>query len=450
MRNKLKSLLAKIKNNSFVSSVFKVGTGQLIAQCLSLISVPILSRIYSDTAYGDTALITSTASLLINISLLGLSSAVMNPESDDESKAVFTTATITNVLISTAFTLFYALFMHQKKLFDVSESYYAALVLMWLYTVTSSFSSLMSTYANRKGRYNLLFFNPIIGAVLQFAIAVPLGLLGFGFKGFMLTHICSSVGISIHLLRYDNPIKKDYSIHDFKAVVKKYKDYILFQYPSNFIGNFGIEYPTQFLGRVFTTQELGGYSLCCRVMAYPIRLIAAPIATVYFKTATEYHREGKNLADFTYKMILKILAVSVVPIIVFIFVSEPLFAFVLGEKWRSAGALASVLIIQYALQFCTSTTTYCLVAIGKQQINFLVTVVHLLLAIISCNVGYKVFGTMAATVFCYSLGNCIYNIYEMATIFFCLDKKYLARFLPLSAAYTILMYGVVFVHQTIL
>ena len=86
--SRIHNAFEKIKNSTFFVSVFKVGSGQLIAQIFSLISVPILSRIYADVAYGDTALITSTAAILTNISTFGLSSAIMKPREDEEAKVV--------------------------------------------------------------------------------------------------------------------------------------------------------------------------------------------------------------------------------------------------------------------------------------------------------------------------------------------------------------------------
>lgn len=442
----IKNWLEKLKKSSFFVSVFKVGSGQLIAQLLAVVSIPILSRIYNDVAYGDAAMITSTAAILIHFSTLGLNSAVMKPQDDEESKTVFTTAFLVNLSICSLFTAVCAVLFSKFKIFDVSGSYHTALFLMWLYTIFFANSSLLTVYANRKGAYNKLFFNPIIGAVAQFAVAIPLGLAGLGYKGFIITYIVQNLSICLHLMWKDLPFARHYGFSDFKRVMREYKDYVLFQYPSNFVGNVAIEYPTQYLGHIFNTQQLGGYSLCVRVMKYPIRLIAAPISTVYFRTATLYHREGKNLAEFTYKMISKILLISLVPVALFILVSEPVFAFVLGENWRDAGALAAFLVIQYVLLFCSQTTSYCRVSIDRQKMNLFISFVRLFVAMLSCVLGYVIFGTLTATVFCYSLGQCVYNIFDLSVNFYCLDRIYLKKFLLISCTYTLVMYAFVLVH----
>lgn len=441
MKNPIFGKIQKFRKNQFFVSVFKVGSGQFIAQAMSLLSVPILSRIYSDLSYGDTAIITSTASILINVAALGLTSAIMKPEDDDEAKIVFTTAAAVNFIIVTVFVLICALLGHKIELFSVSGSYGLALVIMWMYATLYSMSLLLGVYANRKKQYDRLFMNPIIGSITNFVIAIPLGLLGFGYEGFMITNIIQYLCICVHMMWGNNPFASHYRFRDFRYVICTYKEYILFQYPSNFIENFGIEYPTQYLGRVFTAQQLGGYSLCARVMQYPIRLIAAPISTVYFRTATEYQRQGKNLAEFTFKMIRGVLLISAVPVALFILTSEWLFAFAFGRTWREAGTLAGFLVVQYVLLFCSQTVSYCRVSIGKQKVNLGVSVVRLVVTAVSCTAGYALFGDMEPTVLCFSLGQCAYNIYDMAINFYCMsaNKRCLWKYLAISVPYALVM-----------
>lgn len=448
--NAFRSAIEKLKNSSFCVSVFKVGSGELIAQILSLISVPILSRIYSDAAYGEVALITSTAAVVLNLSTLGFNAAIMKPKDDEQSRKVFTTAFLANFVICSGFTAFYAFFSKKKQLFSVSGSYGLALLMMWSYCMLYETKSLMIVYLNRKQKYNKLFFNPIIGSASNLLVAVPLGLLGFGFEGFMLTYILQDLAICTLMIWGDSPFRRHYKLRDFVSVIVEYKEYILFHLPADFMRNTSIEYPTLYMGRVFPSGELGDYSMCERILKLPIRLIAAPISTVYFRTASEYHREGRNLADFTFKMVFRILLISILPVAFFMFISEPLFALVLGKTWREAGALASFLIVQYVLMFCAQTTSYCRVSIGRQKTDLAVSLVRFAIAVVSCFIGFYEFHTMRGTVVCYSIGQCIYNIFDLAASFYCMEKKYVKKYLVLSISYSLLMYAVLMIKGIVL
>lgn len=439
----MSQFINKLKNSLFFKSVFKVGSGQLIAQLISIFSVPILSRIYSSTAYGDHALVVSTASIIIYVSTLGLSSAIMKPEDNEEAKKVFSAAFLANAFICTLVSAVFLLIQKWKTIFSVSGSFSVAILLMWLYMLVFNTSQLLTVYINKKGKYNKLFFNPIIGAAANFILAIPLGLFGLGYTGFMITSIVNYGIVCWHLAKGDNPIPQFFSLRDFTRILKEYKEYVLFQCPSNFVENTAIEYPTQFLGRTFSTTELGGYSMCLRVLKYPLRLVAAPISTVYFRTATELHREGKNLAEFTYNMISKCLLFSFVPVAICIWFAEPIFAFALGESWRNAGTIASVLSVQYVMLFCSQCTAYCRVSINKQKTNLYYSIIHFIVLIFACSLGYAITGTLLGTIVGFSIAQTLSYIFDMSLNFYYLNKTFLRKYLVLAVCFSVLIYTII-------
>lgn len=428
-----------LHGNGFFQSVIKVGGGNLIGQAIAIITTPILSRIYSDVAYGDRAIIVSTAAIIINLSTLGLNSAIMKPEDDEESKMVFTTALYMNIAVSTVVALISVVLQNFFHLIDVSGSYGIALLLTWLYMIIYTAQSLVLIYTNRKGQYNRLFFNPIIGAVANIVLAIPLGLAGFGYEGFLVTTIISQFIQVVHMAWKDNPIYKHFHWRDFVHVLKDNKEYILFQYPSNFLSNTATEYPTQFLGRNFSSGELGSYSMCLNILKYPIRLISAPVSTVYFRTATEYYRQGKNLADFTYKMISKILIYSLIPVAFCCVFSEKIFAFTLGTTWTMAGTIAAIKAVEYVMLFCSDCVSYCRVSIGKQRSNLIYAIIRIVVIIVFSGTGYALFHTLMGTIVMITVGNTLLNVLDMALNFYWLNKKYLFKYSVLASIYVLLI-----------
>lgn len=322
--------------------------------------------------------------------------------------------------------------------------------LVRLYIIIWNTETMSLVYTNRKGRYNKLFFNPIIGAVCNLLIAIPLGLLGFGFSGFLITTIVSQTIMTVHMTWGDSPFYKSFRVRDGIYVIKKYKEYILFQCPSNFVGNTATEMPAQILNRYFTTQEFSGYSMCLRVLKYPLRLVASPISTVYFKTASQYHKEGKNLAQFTYKMVSKVLIISFVPVAICCVIAEPIFGFFLGSQWRDAGTVAAVLATQYVMLFCSQCVGYCRVTIGRQKANLGFSVFRLVMITVACIVGHSITGTMLGTVLSFSAANSILYALDMGLNFYFLDRKYLHKYLILSFGYIVLMGCVVGIKLIVL
>lgn len=446
MLDKLRRL---VESKGFFSSALKVGSGQLISQALSLISVPILSRVYSESAYGDRAILISTAAIIINLSTMGLNSAIMKPAEDNEAKKVLTTAVLTNFIISTVVVLICASLENVFHLFDITGSYLLSMVLLWLYMVLYMTQMLIAIYTNRRGKYNKLFVNPIIGAVANFVLSIPLGLLGWGYEGFIISTIIVQIILIIHMSWKDIPFYLNYRIKDFIYVLRTYKDYIFFQYPSNFINNLATEYPTQFLGGNFTSNELGYYSMCLNILKYPIRLVATPISNVYFKTASEYYREGKNLADFTFVLIRRILIFSIIPVSLCCFFSEKIFAFALGNNWASAGTIASIKAIEFVMLFCVDCVSYCRVCLGKQKSNLIFSIIKLLSIVVFAYVGFTISRSLMGTIIAITICNTILNIIDMAVNFYYLEKKYMLKYCMLTGLYVIIISVIVISKYTI-
>lgn len=440
MKNRIREIF---REKTFFKSVLKVGSGNLIGQTIAIVTTPILSRIYSDVAYGDKAIIVSTAAIICNLATIGLNSAIMKPEDNEEAKKVFSTAFYLNIFVSVAICASCLALNHWFRLIDVTGSYEIAIVLLLFYMMGNTTKALMLIYTNRRGRYNRLFFNPIIGAIANIVLAIPLGLIGFGYEGFLITTIVSDTIQIVHMGWKDIPIYRHYRVDDFKHVLKEYREYIFYQYPSNFLMNMGNEYPTQFLGRCFSAEELGSYSMCLSILKYPMRLISGPISTVYFRTATEYHRQGKDLADFTYKLVSKILLYSFMPVAICCVFSEKIFIFALGASWGMAGTIAAIKAVEYVMLFCSDCVSYCRVSIGKQRSNLIYTIIKLVTIICFSYIGYSTFHSLLGTITMITVGNTLLNIFDMSINFYHLNRKLLIKYIFIAFSYTLLIVGVI-------
>lgn len=437
---KLLHKFKRLKNNTFFASAFSIGSGKLISQFISIITVPLCSRLYSQEAYGEYGLLISTASIISSFVALGLSSAIMAPDDDVESKKVFMTAFWVQNLVETLFIIIVLAIMPVYRLYSVTGSYVLASLLLYFYMLLFNTRQLMSIFVNRRGLNRVLFVNPIIGSLCTLCITLPLGLLQVGYIGFLIAAILGEAIMCAQMIVRANPFLKKYGISDLIYVFKKYKAYTLYQMPANIISGLSVQYPTQFLSRTFGNTQLGSYSMSVQILRYPSQLVATPIGTVYFRTATQYNREGKNLASFTYKLITRIMLIAFIPIISIIVWGPQIFGFVLGSQWTEAGSLSSILILQYVLLFCSQCTSYCRVSLGRQKLNTLYAVVNLVVTIAACAIGYWTTHTLLGTVTVFTIGSCIVYIFDMWLNFRCM-RAYAAKYLSFAVIYSLLVLG---------
>lgn len=429
------NLIKKIKENDFIKGVLSIGSGNIIGQGISIITVPILSRIYSLEAYGEYGVITSFAIIITSFATLGLMSAIMAPKDGDESNSVFTAAFWTQLVLSSFLFIVFLLISPFHKLYNIDGSYYLSLVMSWLFVLFSNVKNVLYVSVNRKRMNKTLLWNPIIGGLGNIFVALPLGLLGFGYEGFMIAIILSESIMCIQMLLKYNPLQRNFSFKKYVDILKKYKDYILFQCPANVVQTYGTQYPVQFLSSKFDSNALGGFSMCEKLLKYPTTLIASPISMVYFRTAYTYSAKGHSIAELTYKMITKLMLVAFGPLVIIIFYGEPLFSFVLGSKWGVAGTMASILIYQYVLLFCAKCVSYCRVSIGRQKDNLLFYIINLVLIICTFLFSFFAFGSLIKVLIAYSIIKCLLQVIDMAFNFYCM-KQYFFKYLLFIGVYS--------------
>ena len=437
--------IRRVLKSEFIKSVFSIGSGNLIAQLISLVTVPILTRVYSNEAYGTYGVIASTVAIIVSFATLGLSSAIMAPKDDAESKKVLLTGICLQGVITVIIGVGACIVHPWYSLFTVEGSYYLAIAIMCIYVVVINMNSFLRVYVNRIGMNKILLVNPIIGSLCNFLIAIPLGLIGVGYVGFFIALIIGNAIMNVQMIVKSKPFEKTFRPSDIFRVIKEYKDFIIYQCPANLLSNAGTQWPVQYMSKLYDNAQMSYYTLACSVLQYPIRLIAAPIGTVYFRTASRYNREGRDLAGFTFKFTIGAMLLALLPMVIFVFWGGRICAFLLGDKWFETGKVAGIIILQYVLLFCTQCISYCRVSLGKQKANLMFGLISLLFTVVASFVGYKVFGSFLGTVIACTFARCVINVFDMALNFYYL-KKYLKQYLLFSIPYLVGVFALIVIN----
>lgn len=424
-----------IISNPFWNSVATLSFGQIIAQLINIFSIPIISRLYSQEAYGDFGLLVSIATIIIGVIGLGLGSAIMVPEKEEESKLILQVTFLLQIILSFLICLFLPPIINYKFIFYKNLTNLFTSMVLFLYITLTVLSSLLSVYINRLRLNKILFKNSLISAFSNFFITIPLGLLGLNAIGLYLSSVVSLIFINIHMLRKVNPFFKRVSISDIFHVFKIYRRFIIYQYPSNLIGTSTRQFPNQLIANNFGSNALGTYVMCTRVFGLPLSLIATPIQTVYFRFASQKFIEGaSDLADFTYSIVTKILLFLFIPLVIGMAFGREIFVFILGDQWAQSGTIASILGLQYVFEFAYNCVTYCRVSINKQNVNLYTSILQVILIFFSLLFGYYYFKSLIGTVLCFSIANLFFNIINISINFICLRKN-VVRFSVFSIVY---------------
>lgn len=430
----IKSIFDNIKNNSFWKSVTALSSGQIISLIINILTIPILSRIYPKEAFGEFAIIVSTAGIIIGFIGLGLGSAIMVPKTAEESEDILVSLFVVQVTITTVIAILLLITSEYYSFFDLSIPYFLGILFMYFYILLSNLSSLMAVYMNKLKQNRVLMLNPIIGAVSLVLIKIPFGLLNLDSIGLFVSTITATLLINIHLLRVKNPFKRKFSFKKAFQVFKTYKSFVIYQYPANLLNQLATQFPNQYINNKFGNSSLADLDMSNRVIQQPLNLIISPIQTVYFRVASEKVKNGEEIATFTYSLIKKALILGIIPVLLLTVLGEEIFGFILGEQWSIAGQIAAIMALNYLFFFTYGSITYARVIMNKQKSNLVSTIINIIITLVLIIGAFHFIGTNTSIIYAISIAGIIFNIMNIYITLKILNKNYL-KFLIISFLY---------------
>ena len=343
-------------------------SGTAAAQFIPLLSMPVLTRLYSPADYGALALATSIVTVVFLIATGTLDLAINLPREAEEAENLFLivlgSATLCATLLALSGLTERLVFGHTgHRLWYVP-------VALWL---TVAFQT-SSAWLNR-----VAAFRHLARARLVLALATTLGSLGFGWwlggeLGLFLGQLTGLVcGTAVALSAAEFWALRKRRTLDWvaiKATVHTHRNQPLWQLPSALVNTVANQIPLWFLQRLFGPSVLGQYVLMNRVLSAPTSLISASVGEVFRqRAATEWHETGACLK--TFNQFARGLGLVCVPVgLALIAFGPAAFELIFGIQWRQAGEFARLLGALFILHWAVNPLTYVLILSGRQKLNF--------------------------------------------------------------------------------
>lgn len=339
------SMMKKMSQQAFVYMLF-----QGVGFCVSLISFPIMIRVFSVQEYGDLALINATIAILLALAKCGLTTSFVRHyatyKSTKNLQLLFTTAISGSILVSLTIVLAYTLIVLLLK--ATMESYLVKIFLVaGLVILIRNLNNLFSAFFRAEERVmalNVLSLIYRIGSIatgLLICVFLLKGIYGYLigvilFEGSMVLFI----GITFY---------KE-AVGGIKSTSKEllYKLYF-YGFPLVFFETSSLIHDSsdRFLIKYFLdSTQVGIYSVGYNFSAYVQGLITAPLWMAVFPIYTKlWESSGKEATEAFLSRLLKYyLIVSVFLIFLVSGLSKELITILATEKYLSSADLIPFII----------------------------------------------------------------------------------------------------------
>jgi O-antigen/teichoic acid export membrane protein len=336
----------KIPQTGFSRGVAILGSGTAIAQVVTMLAAPLLTRLFQPKDFGVLAVYVSLLGICGVISSLMYHLAIPLPREDAEAANIL----ILSIFFVVCTSVFVAILTKVLSAQIISWTKAPALKpFLWLLPVGVlglGASEVLTQWAIRKKSFSIIAKTNIAKGAAQVGTQLGAGIIGLGPIGLIVGQLLGQTTGTSSLAR--DAIKNDWKVIrrvSYKTlcnVASRYRRFPIFSSSTSMLNAISVNAPAVILSTFFGGTITGYYSLGVRVLGYPAMLLAKSSSQVFFATAAEAKRVGK-IAEETKSVLDKLIQIAA-PLSLLLAVSAPeVFSVVFGNKWREAGVYTQLL-----------------------------------------------------------------------------------------------------------
>ena len=413
--------LNRLRGSEFLRNVTILASGTAVAQCVTVVATPLLTRLYLPSDFGVLALLLAIVAPPAMIAGLRYELAIVLPKREDEAANLFLlTAAI--VVAFSILSLIVVLLWSQAIADALGEPSLAPLVwLLPVAVVLAGFQGAAEGWITRRKAFSLLSASSVLRSLTTIALQVGGGLIGGGAKVLFLSRVVGSAivtAIVVQRLVYRDGrrIRAAASLLSMKTMACLHWRFVAFNVPSTVLNAISGTAPVLLLTYYFDAVAAGLFFLCYRLLEMPRDLIGTAVRRVFFQRAADEHNHGRNLRPTFVKLTVALLAVALGPAVVLAALGPMLFALVFGPEWERAGAYAQWLIIPWATAFCTVPAVTLFFVLKLQAASLAIEVIAILLRVGAVALGAKLGDDMTAIAL-FAMAGVIINLTIIALVF---------------------------------
>ncbi len=397
-------------NNNFLKNTLQLILGSMAAQAINLLTIPIVTRLYSPDSYGVLTLFLSVCMLITEISCLRLQTAVLLPPKNKDAYNVFILCVFFVFIFS--FSVFFISLVLKTTSFHLPESYKSL----------RPYFNLMAVYVFLAGTYKALIFINVrknqfsiqalsrfsdVGGSKLFSICYglflvdnPVGLIG----GLIFGNIISCWLLLKNLFKEFLYYLSSVDIRSLIGIFKRYNSFAIYSVTA-LMEAFSREIAPLLLGIYFSPIIVGFVGLTKRVVQQPLGVFGEAISRSFFQKIAEKHRNNERYDIYVFDLFKMNLIISFIPVLLLSAIAPDIFNSFFGPEWRTAGLYLSMLSLSYYSGFLYRPFSIIFDVMEKQRLRFILNFLRFTLNIAAICCGAYIFNSPVYAILFYSAVN---------------------------------------------
>ena len=400
-------------------------TGSTIAQGMSIVFAPIVSRLYSPDDYGIASLFFSIVTVLLPMITLRYSLAIFLPDDDKEAFGLVQLCLV--VIFATTFVAYVTVTLLKITYpMPFLEKLGNWIYLLPVALVIYGGLDLLKISCTRWQRYRYYAASEIVQNSLTSVLRIIFGLIsGSSIWGLIVSMLLAVQSASVTLfvaIRDKLSCLHKINLGELGHLLKKYREFPTFTLPTSLLLTFSDNMAIILFGNFFSIPVVGLLAMARRIIRIPVAAINNATRTALIPQVVEEANKHERLVPFYLKMTLTIFLIILIPFALLAKYSEIIFSVFLGEKWVTSGKFAALLIPLMYSQLVATPVAIFLLAIRRQKLHFYLQLIFLAITLSATLFAFSYTHEPETTLLAYSLSGCLANCIGMLCTWIVLIK----------------------------
>lgn len=414
----VKQSLRRFRGSQFWRSVTILAGSTAIGKLLSIITTPIITRLYKPEDFGLVAVYTSILGFIAAVVCLSYQYAILPPDDDVDAANVLALCLLIAVgisVITVPIIYFWRISIAEKLDENRFSSYLWFLPLSMLF---KGFYQPFNFWATRREAFNHLAKTNLSRSISSIVVKVGLGLLNFRPLGLFIGILMSdSIGIGV-LFRLawlgDQKIFKSVTLPGIKRAFRRYIRFPLLTTPTALINAAGTNLPIMLLTIFYGTQVTGWFGLAYQLIFIPTTLVGTAIGQVYLGEITSLiHEKPRKIYRLFIKTVKRLVLISLLPTFMLLIGGSSFVPLVLGNEWRETGFYLQLLSFSFMANFIATPVSRVFSVLERQDLALLWNITRLVIVTIGFY-GARIMGVSARmAILFFSISMMLVDVYRV-------------------------------------
>ena len=415
--------------NRLVRNILKLISGEGIGRAIGFMAAPIVTRLYTSSDFGMLAVFASLCALFYPFCTFKYTVAI--PLHPNETVGINALAACLVILAVNTVILFTALFLYHSPILSLfsseaidSFSYYIPVAFLF-----SGLADALSYFSTRYRNFSIIAKVTVVQRAIGALTKIVLGLLHLNVVGLLIGNILAeSGGLSLYIRTYWRRLKENASkvtTGKIRFVLKRYIEFPSYRLPSQILQNASGSIPVLYFAWQYGTGVTGLISLAITMLSAPVGIVCTSVGKAFYGEIASLGRKGnEEIAALTVRIMIRLLAISIVPFTLIICFGPWIFKTLFGPEWSQSGIYARYLCLYLIFRFVYSPVSDGIFNVFEQQkLLFRLETFRFIIVAASLLISYCFNLTVTHTVVIYSLALTIQYILSNILVFHILRKS---------------------------